>query len=72
MMNAYWEPLSFSLPSLPAGCGPWRRLIDTFQDAPSDFAEQEVEAQDQTAYIVQPRSITLMTTGRCGVEIIPK
>jgi glycogen operon protein len=72
MVNAYWEPLSFSLPAVSEGFGPWRRLIDTFQDAPSGFLEQEGETQGQTAYTVQSRSIVLMTTGRCGIEISQK
>jgi len=72
MINAYWEPLSFTLPPLPGGCGPWRRLIDTFQDSPSDFLEQEVETTDHTTYTVQSRSIVLMTTGGCGSEISPE
>ena len=69
MINAYWESLSFSLPDLPAGCGPWRQLIDTFQDAPSDFLEQEAETNHRTAYTVQSRSIVLMTTGQCAIEV---
>jgi len=69
MVNAYWEPLCFSLPAVPDDCGPWRRLIDTFQNAPSDFLEQEAETRRRTAYTVQSRSIVLMTTGRCGIEI---
>src|SRR5580698_10277832 len=73
MINAYWESLCFSLPVVPDGCGPWRRLIDTFQDAPSDFLEQaEAETQHPTTYTVQSRSIVLMTTGRCAIEISPK
>jgi isoamylase len=68
MVNAYWEPLQFSLPALPAGCGPWRRLIDTSQDAPSNFLEQDDEPQDHTTYTVPSRSIVLMTTGECGAE----
>jgi isoamylase len=73
MINAYWESLCFSLPAVPDGCGPWRRLIDTFQDAPSDFLEQaEAETQHPTTYTVQSRSIVLMTTGRCAIEISPK
>ncbi len=67
MVNAYWESLCFSLPAIPEGCGPWRRLIDTFQDAPSDFLEEEVETQHPTTYTVQSRSIVLLTTGRCGI-----
>ena len=69
MVNAYWEPLCFSLPEVPDGCGPWRRLIDTFQDAPSDFLEQGSETTHQTEYTVHSRSIVLMTTGRCGIGI---
>jgi len=65
MINAYWEPLSFALPTVADDCGPWRRLIDTFQDTPLDFQEQGVETTDQSAYIVQPRSIVLLATGRC-------
>ena len=72
MINAYWEPLSFALPAVPDGCGPWRRLIDTFQDAPSDFLEQGDATADQHAYAVQPRSIVLLTTGLCGIGSSPK
>jgi isoamylase len=69
MVNAYWESLCFSLPPVPDGCGPWRRLIDTFQDSPSDFLDEGAETTDHIAYSVQSRSIVLMTTGRCGIEI---
>jgi isoamylase len=72
MANAYWEPLCFSLPAISDGCEPWRLLIDTFQEAPSDFLEQEAETQRYTAYTVQSRSIVLMTTDRCGIEISHK
>jgi isoamylase len=67
MINAYWEPLSFALPTVPDGCGPWHCLIDTFQDAPSDFLEQGGETANQNAYAVQSRSIVLVTTGHCGI-----
>jgi isoamylase len=61
MINAYWESLCFSLPAVPDGSGPWRRLVDTFQDSPSDFLEEEAETGHHTAYTVQSRSIVLMT-----------
>ena len=61
MINAYWESLCFSLPVVPDGYGPWRRLIDTFQDSPLDFLEQEAETKRHSAYAVQSRSIVLMT-----------
>jgi isoamylase len=60
MFNAYWEPLCFSLPSALEGCGPWHRLIDTFQDPPSDFLEQASETTHSSTYTVQSRSIVLM------------
>jgi isoamylase len=63
MINAYWEPLPFALPVVPDGCGPWRRLIDTFLDAPSNFLKQGAQTSNQNAYAVQPRSIVLLTTG---------
>jgi glycogen operon protein len=69
MINAYWEPLPFDLPAVPDSCGPWRRLIDTFQDAPFDFLEQGAETSNQDVYVVQPRSIALLATGRCGTGI---
>jgi glycogen operon protein len=72
MINAYWEPLSFALPVVPNDCGPWHRLIDTFQDPPSDFEEHGVEITNQSVCTVQSRSITLLATGRCDPELIRK
>jgi len=66
MINAYWEPLSFSLPDAPDGCGPWHPLIDTFQDAPLDFVEGGTETVSYTTYTLQPRSIVLMTDRPMG------
>ena len=36
ILNAYWEPLDFELPTLGDG-GPWRRWIDTALDSPHDI-----------------------------------
>jgi isoamylase len=41
MLNAYWEPLTFALPPLPAGAG-WYRIVDTALDAPEDLCEPEM------------------------------
>jgi isoamylase len=71
MINAYWEPLCFALPVVPDGCGPWRRLIDTSQDAPSDLLKQEGVTQRRRTYAVQSHSIVLMTTGQCGIGGFP-
>lgn len=64
MVNAYWEPLCFSLPSAPEGCSSWQRLIDTFQDPPSDFLEEGAGTTHSSTYTVQPRSIVLMVGSR--------
>jgi glycogen operon protein len=58
--NAYWEPLTFALPPVPAGEEPWRRCMDTGRAAPDDvrpFAEAPV--MDQAGYEAGPRSIVL-------------
>jgi isoamylase len=68
MLNLYWKCLCLTLPAVPDGCGPWRRLIDTFQKSPSNVLEQEAETTNHTAYRVQSRSIVVMTTGHCGTE----
>ena len=40
MMNAYWEPLEFELPSSDdRGGHPWRRWIDTGLESPLDIVE---------------------------------
>jgi isoamylase len=36
IMNAYWEPLNFELPTLSGG-RPWRRWVDTSRDTPEDI-----------------------------------
>ena len=40
MANSYWQPLDFELPPVTgeAECG-WRRIIDTFQEAPEDLQD---------------------------------
>jgi isoamylase len=70
MVNAFWEPLEFSVPVTPGGCGPWLRLIDTFQNAPTEFLEQGAAAFRRNTITVQSRSIVLLTTGLCGLEFI--
>jgi isoamylase len=40
MLNAYWRPLMFALPPLPARAN-WHRIVDTALDAPEDFCEPE-------------------------------
>jgi len=48
ILNAYWEPLEFELPSLQSGV--WRRWIDTGLESPHDIApwEQSPEVKSKT------------------------
>jgi glycogen operon protein len=62
MVNAYWEPLVFELPPVPAGCpGPWRRWVDTSCDSPADISDWRRGFPTTTAsYNVQPRSLVIL------------
>ena len=45
ILNAYWEPLEFELPSRGEGAGyAWRRWIDTALDSPDDIVEWQKAA----------------------------
>jgi len=59
MMNMYWEPLPFELPT--AGDRKWFRAVDTSLDSPNDIAPrgQEVEVNG-SEYVVNSRSIVVV------------
>jgi isoamylase len=62
ILNAYWEPLEFELPSVANGARePWRRWIDTFLDAPQDIVDWEhaPPVSGQT-YRMEPRSVVVL------------
>ncbi|MBR0735167.1 hypothetical protein JQ636_38340 [Bradyrhizobium japonicum] len=65
MLNAYWEPLTFELPGVPAGSPrAWRRCIDTTLKPPNDISSWETAAGVwQTTYVVQRRSVVLLAAG---------
>jgi isoamylase len=61
MLNAYWEPLEFELPELPAG-QQWQRVIDTALDSPQDFCDPAQPLPgDQRQYRLQSRSSVVLT-----------
>ncbi len=62
MLNAYWEPLTFELPTVPAQSREsWRRCVDTALASPDDFQPwTQAPPVTQASYIVQPRSIVLL------------
>jgi glycogen operon protein len=61
-VSAYWEPLQFELPSLPAWASSgWLRIIDTSLPSPLDIVEP-VSAACVTGptYSVSPRSSVVL------------
>jgi glycogen operon protein len=62
MFNAYWEPLTFELPPVPADSRErWRRCIDTSLASPDDiYPLAQAPILAQTTYVVQPRTVVLL------------
>jgi isoamylase len=62
MLNAYWEPLPFELPPVPAEHQRgWRRCIDTALGSPDDICPWErAPVVRQATYVTQPRSVVLL------------
>jgi isoamylase len=64
ILNAYWEPLDFDLPSHADGIhAPWRRWIDTFLESPHDIVEWDAApAVSGSRYHAEPRSVVVLFT----------
>ena len=60
IFNAYWEPLEFKIPDLPATMGEWKRIIDTSLDSPHDI-DLHGTSFDKASYQVAARSSVLIT-----------
>ena len=61
ILNAYWEPLEFELPTLENGR--WRRWIDTSLNSPSDIVPWETAPPVQgIKYLVADRSVVMLYT----------
>jgi glycogen operon protein len=60
IVNAYWEPLTFELPSLLDH--DWYRFVDTMRESPFDALESGNEERlvDQKLYKVGPRSTVVL------------
>ncbi|MDX2228984.1 MAG: glycogen debranching protein GlgX [Leptolyngbyaceae cyanobacterium bins.349] len=61
VLNAYWKPLSFELPSLRPGFV-WHRIVDTSLPSPEDFQPEEtaVPVAGKTYRVSDRASIVLM------------
>jgi isoamylase len=61
MVNAWWQPLRFTLPPTGLADGRWHRWIDTALPSPDDIAAwAEVPPLPDHAYQVQPRSVVAL------------
>jgi glycogen operon protein len=64
ILNAFWEPLEFELPSI-AGGELWRRWIDTALDPPDEIVEwQAATLVSGSTYYAEPRSVVVLIAGR--------
>jgi glycogen operon protein len=60
-MNAYWEPLQFELPPVPAGTTGWLRVLDTYSAPPLDCCDLADAPQvEGSTCLVQARSVMLL------------
>ena len=62
MVNAYWEPLMFTLPPAPAAAPDgWRLWLDTGQPTPDDiYGWENAPHVEAPSYLVGPRSIVAL------------
>ncbi len=62
LINAYWKPLNFQLPSVPGSHHHgWVRLIDTSHPSPDDIMEgSKGGLVEGYKYLVNPRSLVLL------------
>jgi len=65
ILNAYWDPLDFELPSVGnGGEDAWRRWIDTALDSPNDIVEwQSSLSIAGSVYRAEPRSVVVLFAG---------
>jgi len=62
LFNAYWEPLSFELPPVPAGSTErWRRCLDTALPSGEDISPwAAAPGVESSSYTAQPRSVVIL------------
>jgi glycogen operon protein len=59
ILNAYWEPLEFEIPTLESG--QWQRWIDTSLDSPNDIVPlEEAPEVSGSTYRVADRSVVML------------
>ncbi len=77
ILNAYWEPLEFELPTFKDGTVNWRRWIDTALDPPHEICGWNAEVPVLGAtYRVGARSVVVLIAGEgvngCTAPLSPR
>jgi glycogen operon protein len=68
VLNAFWEPLTFELPALPAA-NSWRRWIDTSLDSPDDIVVwNDAPTVPGRTYRVADRSVVMLISNTDGCD----
>jgi glycogen operon protein len=68
MLNAWWEPLRFTLPPARDGL-PWRRWIDTALKTPEDALGWDAAPPvTESSYLVHPRSMVFLVLPLSGAR----
>ena len=61
VLNAYWEPLQFELPPVPANTAGWLRVLDTYSAPPEDCCDPaDAPLVRSGVCLVQARSVVLL------------
>jgi glycogen operon protein len=64
MVNAWWEPLTFQLPTPDAGELLWQRWIDTSQASPYGIIPRtSAPSLEVNSYKVVPQSVVVLIAG---------
>jgi glycogen operon protein len=74
ILNAYWEPLEFELPSTQNGSRtPWQRWIDTALETPDDIVDwRQAPVISRSSYRAQAHSVAaLYAVTQAGPQIKP-
>lgn len=68
MVNAWWQPLTFTLPDAAFDDHGWRRWIDTAQPSPLDIVSwDQAVGVDQQQMQLGPRSLMVLIAGHQGL-----
>ena len=63
IFNAYWEEITFALPSVPEDFHAWQRIVDTDLASPDDITDG-TPLDDASEYAVQDRSTVILASSR--------